>query len=72
MGKQGTPQNVRKLNFSLAEAAEALGVSPGFLRLEAQRGKLRTVRIGRRVLTPRAEVMQRADSTARLVVAEER
>jgi excisionase family DNA binding protein len=60
MRNKGTPPSVRKLNFSLAEAAQALGVSPSLLRLEAQRGKLKTVRIGRRVLIPRAEVMQRA------------
>jgi excisionase family DNA binding protein len=60
MSENDNLQNVRKLNFSLAEAAQALGVSQSLLRLEAHRGNLKTIRIGRRVLIPRAEVMQRA------------
>ena len=39
----------KKLTYSLAEAAEALGVSEGLLRLEAQRGRLRITRCGKRV-----------------------
>ncbi len=37
----------------VAEAAEWLGVSPNFLRLEIARGRLRAARLGRRVLIAR-------------------
>lgn len=46
------------LNFTLAETAQLANVSERLLGLEAQRGRLRVVRIGRRVLVPRAEVMR--------------
>jgi hypothetical protein len=36
--------------YSFGEVAERLGLSIGFLRLEAARGRLRTRRLGRRVV----------------------
>jgi hypothetical protein len=45
-------------NYSLAQTARLAGVSERLLGLEAQRGRLRVVRIGRRVLVPRAEVLR--------------
>jgi excisionase family DNA binding protein len=36
--------------YSFGEVAERLGLSIGFLRLEASRGNLRTRRLGRRVV----------------------
>jgi hypothetical protein len=45
-----------RLGFSLQELARRLGCSPGLLHLEVKRGRLRTVRIGRRVIVPSGEV----------------
>jgi hypothetical protein len=39
-----------RLAFSINEVARKLGVSPGLLRLESQRGRLKVSRIGRRVV----------------------
>jgi len=36
--------------WGVVEVATLLGVSPAFIRLEIQRGKIATLRIGRRVL----------------------
>jgi excisionase family DNA binding protein len=52
------------LNFTIAEVAELANVSTATLRQEVRRGRLRFVRIGRRILIPRMEV-------ARLVGLEE-
>ena len=51
---------VRKLTFSIAEASAYLGVSDGLLRLEAQRRRLKILRIGGRVLIPRSEICRLA------------
>ena len=45
-----------RLGFSLQELAERLGCSLGLLHLEVKRGRLSTVRIGRRVIVPISEV----------------
>ena len=45
-----TRPKLGRLAFGIGECAEALGVSPGFIRLEILRGKLAAVRAGRRVL----------------------
>lgn len=42
--------------YGIAEVAESLGVSSGFVRLEIQRGRLATLRIGRRVLIASASL----------------
>jgi excisionase family DNA binding protein len=47
-----------RLAYSLPEAAEMLDVSQGLLLLEARRGRLRVVRIGKRMLVPRAELLR--------------
>ncbi len=45
-----------RLLLSLGEAARALGLSQGFLRLEIQRKLLRAARCGRRVMISREEL----------------
>jgi excisionase family DNA binding protein len=47
----GAPQLV-----SVVEAAQALGITSHFLRQLMRKGAVRTVRIGRRVLVPAAEI----------------
>lgn len=48
----------RRLAFGLREAAATLGVSQAFLRIEVRRGRLRPVRLGRRVLVSTAELQR--------------
>lgn len=45
-----------RLMLGIAEAAERIGVSAGFLRLEIRRGALSAKRLGRRVLISVAEL----------------
>ncbi len=47
---------MRKLVFSITEAAKLLGVHPNTIRRMVWRGELRPVRLGRRVLIPLTEV----------------
>jgi excisionase family DNA binding protein len=42
--------------FSIAELAARYGLSPGLVRLEIARGRLRSVRIGRRVLILKRDI----------------
>jgi excisionase family DNA binding protein len=42
--------------FSIAEFAQMLGVSASLVRIELKAGRLRSFRVGRRILIPRAEV----------------
>jgi hypothetical protein len=42
--------------FGIVELARAIGVSPGFLRLEIARGNLQPTRLGRRILITSAEL----------------
>jgi excisionase family DNA binding protein len=43
-----------RLTYGIDEIANALGVSAGFIRLEVARGRLTTLRVGRRVLITKA------------------
>jgi len=45
-----------RLAISIEGAAWKLSVSPSFLRLEIRRGRIRPVRLGRRVLISEVEV----------------
>jgi excisionase family DNA binding protein len=54
-----TPQRLRL--YGLKEAAGLLGVSSAFLRLEVLRGRLRVVRLGRRVLLRQTELARYLD-----------
>ena len=47
-----------RLALSIEEAAWRLSVSPSFLRLEIARGRLRPVRLGRRVLIGESEIQR--------------
>ena len=55
MEKQGTNADVR-LGFGVVDLAAAYGLSAGFVRLEEKRGRLRGLRIGRRVIFTREAV----------------
>jgi excisionase family DNA binding protein len=55
MEKQSTNSKER-LAAGIPVWAEQLDVSPGFLRLEVSRGRLRVMRLGRRVLVTKAEI----------------
>jgi excisionase family DNA binding protein len=45
-----------KLAHSINETARTLGISPGLVRLEIARGRLRPTRVARRVLIMREEL----------------
>lgn len=53
--KQSTDTAPRRA-FGIVELARAIGVSPGFLRLEIARGNLKVTRLGRRVLITSGEL----------------
>lgn len=42
----------KRLALSIAEISEACGVSVPFVRLEIRRGKLRALKLGRRLVVP--------------------
>jgi hypothetical protein len=45
-----------RLGFGVLDLAAAYGLSPGFVRLEEKRGRLRGLRLGRRVIFTREAV----------------
>jgi hypothetical protein len=45
-----------RLGFSVLDLAAAYGLSPAFVRLEEKRGRLRGLRLGRRVIFTREAV----------------
>jgi excisionase family DNA binding protein len=49
-----TKRALPRVAFGIAEVADALGVSPGFIRLEIARKQLVAFRAGRRVLITKA------------------
>jgi excisionase family DNA binding protein len=51
--------------LSLPSAARALGVSDRFLRILHERGQLRLIRLGRRVLVPASEIERLVTEGAR-------
>ena len=48
--------DMTRLAYGVQELAQRLGVSPSFVRLEIQRGRLNSVRAGRRLLVTRTEI----------------
>lgn len=46
-------QRLPRLAYSINEIADAMSVSSAYIRMEIARGKLATVRAGRRVLIPK-------------------
>jgi excisionase family DNA binding protein len=51
-------QTTARLAFAITEAAQSLGCHPDTLRRAANQGRLRVIRLSRRVLIPASE-MQR-------------
>ncbi len=45
-----------KKAYSVAEAAEELGVSQWLVREAIRRGEIRSIRIGKRIIIPAAEI----------------
>jgi hypothetical protein len=62
MGSQmnGTTRSITvssdRLGFGVLDLAAAYGLSPAFVRLEEKRGRLRGIRLGRRVIFTREAV----------------
>jgi len=54
-----------RLAYSVGEAALALGVSADLVRSLVQRGQLRAVRVGRRIVIPAKELDRWMDDPAR-------
>ena len=48
----------KTLTLTVAEAGKALGISRGAAYQAAERGELPTIRIGRRLLVPRAALLK--------------
>jgi hypothetical protein len=67
---QTTPRSITvsmstdRLGWGVLDLARAYGLSPAFVRLEEKRGKLRGVRLGRRVIFTREAVEDWLRSTA--------
>lgn len=55
------PLEVERLALTVEEAASLLGVSRGFAYQLVARGDLRSVRLGRRIVIPRAAVLRLLD-----------
>lgn len=53
-----------RLTLTVAQAASALGISRGAAYEAVKTGELPTLRIGRRVLVPRAALMRMLDAAA--------
>ena len=55
--KSMTRQLPTPLAFSIEEAASLLGISESSVRLQLKSGRIRSIKVGRRVLIPRNAVM---------------
>jgi excisionase family DNA binding protein len=53
MKQNATEDTLERDGFSVSEIASRYGVSEGLVRLEIARGRLRVVRLGRRVVIPK-------------------
>jgi excisionase family DNA binding protein len=58
---RSTPRDDDRLTYSLAEAAERLGISRWLAYEAAHRGELPVCRIGRRMVVPRAALLRLLD-----------
>jgi excisionase family DNA binding protein len=56
-----TPRDDGRLTYTLAEAAQQLGISRWLAYEAAHRGELPVCRIGRRMLVPRAALLRLLD-----------
>lgn len=50
--KSQEPTKGGRLAYGVTEYAESIGTSANFIRLEIERGKIRAIRRGRRILIP--------------------
>ena len=48
--------DMTRLAYGVQELAQRLGVSPSFIRLEIDRGRLNSIRAGRRLLITQTEI----------------
>jgi excisionase family DNA binding protein len=48
--------DMTRLAYGVQELAQRLGVSPSFVRLEIERGRLNSIRAGRRLLITQTEI----------------
>jgi excisionase family DNA binding protein len=55
---QHVPETSLRLTYSIAEVAQATGLSAGYVYELAAKGKLQSIKVGRRVLIP-AEALAR-------------
>jgi excisionase family DNA binding protein len=61
VGRTRTPGGDDRLTYTLAEAAQQLGISRWLAYEAAHRGELPVCRIGRRMLVPRAALLRLLD-----------
>ena len=47
-----------RMAYTVAEAARTMGVSPWLIREQCRTGRLRHVRIGQRIIIPRAALVE--------------
>jgi excisionase family DNA binding protein len=57
-------EDIPHLTFSVADFAQTLGVSPSLVRHELKLGRIRSFRLGRRLLIPRSEIQRLAGNAA--------
>ena len=60
-----------RMAYSVAEAANALGISPWLVREQCRTGRLRHVRLGQRIVIPRDALAELLADPARDGVAPE-
>ena len=60
-----------RMGYSVAEAARSLGISPWLVREQCRTGRLRHVRIGQRIIIPRAALVELLSEPERDGVAPE-
>jgi excisionase family DNA binding protein len=61
VGRTPVPRDDDRLTYTLAEAAQQLGISRWLAYEAAHRGELPICRIGRRMLVPRAALLRLLD-----------
>jgi excisionase family DNA binding protein len=65
MVRNVTDETLKRHAFSVGEVASQYGVSKGLVRLEIARGRLRSVRVGRRLLIPTRAIEQLLNASSR-------
>ena len=62
---------VERLTYTIPEAAQAIGIGKSILYRLINDGELRTIRLGKRVLIPRASILELLGMSAVASTAEE-